>query len=72
MRKSTSMNLDGEVIAEAKALGINLSKAAENGIANAIKSERARMWKSENAGAITDYNDMIASAGVPLSQFRKF
>ncbi len=70
-RKSTSMTLDAQVIEEARRLGINVSQAAEQGIAAAIRAERARVWQAENAGAIADFNAFV-EGGVPLGQFRKF
>jgi antitoxin CcdA len=71
-RKSTSMTLDGAVLEEARQLGINVSQAAESGVVAAIRAERARIWKEENAGAIDDYNAFIEANGIPLAQFRKF
>ena len=71
-RKSTSMTLNGAVLEEARRLGINVSQAAEGGVIAAIRAERARIWKQENAGAIADYNAFIEANGVPLARFRKF
>jgi antitoxin CcdA len=71
-RKSTSMSLDAALLEEARALGINISRAAENGVSAAIATERARLWKAQNAGAIADYNAFIEAEGVPLAAHRKF
>ncbi|MDF0600679.1 type II toxin-antitoxin system CcdA family antitoxin [Psychromarinibacter sp. C21-152] len=71
-RRSTSMTLDGDVLDEARRLGINISQAAEGGLVSAIRAERARVWKEENAGAIDDYNAFVEANGVLLSRFRKF
>ena len=71
-KKSTSMTLDGAVLEEARRLGINISQAAEGGVIAAIRTERARVWKEENAGAIADYNAFVEASGVPLAEFRKF
>lgn len=71
-RKSTSMTLDGKVLEEARRLGINVSQAAENGVIAAIRTERSKIWKQENAGAIADYNAFVEANGVPLAEFRKF
>lgn len=71
-RKSTSMSLDAAVLDEARALGINLSQAAQRGLVDAIRAERARRWKAENAGAVADYNAYVADHGVPLAALRKF
>lgn len=71
-KKSTSMTLDGSVLQEARRLGINVSQAAEGGVIAAIRAERAKAWKQENAGAIADYNAFVELNGVPLAEFRKF
>ena len=71
-RRATSMTLDAELLDEARALGVNLSRAAEEGILGQVRAARAKRWKVENAEAIADYNKWIKENGVPLSQFRKF
>lgn len=71
-RRSTSMTLDAALLDEARALGVNLSRAAEEGILAQVRAARARRWKEENAEAVADYNKWIEEGGVPLSQFRKF
>lgn len=71
-RKSTSMTLDAAVLEEARRLGINVSQAAQMGVIAAIRAERSRIWKQENAGAVADYNMFIEKNGIPLTEFRKF
>jgi len=71
-RSSTSMSLDRSVLDEARALGINLSRAAEQGLVAAIRAERARRWRAENAAAIDAYNGFVEAGGIPLSDHRKF
>ncbi len=71
-KRSTSMTLSRDLLDEARRLGINISQAAENGVMDAIRVERARLWKAENAGAIADFNAFIEANGVPLAEFRKF
>jgi antitoxin CcdA len=71
-RRATSMTLDANLLDEARALGINLSRAAEEGITAQVRAERARRWKEENKEAIAEYNRWIAENGVPLAGLRKF
>jgi antitoxin CcdA len=71
-RRPTSMTLDAALLDEARSLGINLSRAAEEGITAQVRAERARRWKEENAEAIAQYNRWIAENGVPLAGLRKF
>lgn len=71
-RRATSMTLDAALLDEARALGINLSRAAEEGILAQVRAERARRWKQENAAEIAAYNKWIEENGVPLARYRKF
>ena len=69
-RRSTSMTLDVALLDEARALGVNVSRAAEEGILAQVRNERARRWKEENVEFIRDYNDWIAENGIPNSDIR--
>jgi antitoxin CcdA len=71
-RRSTSLTLNRRLLDEARELGVNVSRAAEDGVALAIRAARARRWREENAAAIDDYNRFIDAHGVPLSELRKF
>lgn len=71
-RKSANLTLDAGLIEESRALGINLSRAAEDGIARALKAEKERRWREENAGAIEAFNRYVEQHGIPLAAHRKF
>ncbi len=71
-RKSANLTLDAGLIEESRALGINLSRAAEEGIARALKAEKERRWREENAGAIEASNRYVEQYGIPLARHRKF
>lgn len=71
-RRPTNVSLPRPIVEEAKALGINLSRASENGVLEAIKAERERRWKEENRDAIASYNQWIDEHGIPLAEFRQF
>lgn len=72
MKKSANLSIDEKVIAEARAYDINISRAAEEGIARATKAEKERRWKEENAEAFVASNDYMKRHGIPLAEFRKF
>jgi antitoxin CcdA len=72
IRKSTNLSLDAQLVADAKAFGLNLSETAERAIAEAVREEKVRRWKEENREAIEAYNRYIDEHGVPLSEFRQF
>jgi antitoxin CcdA len=71
-RKSTNLSLDAHLVAEAKNLDINVSRAAEHGIAIAVAEERARLWQIENREAIAGLNDFVDRQGLPLQASRRF
>jgi antitoxin CcdA len=71
-RKSLNASIDAALIQEAKALGINISRAAEEGIAKAVKAEKTRRWQEENREAIESSNDYVKRNGLPLAKYRLF
>ncbi|TPM29340.1 type II toxin-antitoxin system CcdA family antitoxin [Mesorhizobium sp. B2-3-4] len=71
-RKSVNTSIDSRLIEEAKALGINMSRAAEQGIAKAISAEKTRRWQEENKAAIESSNDYVKRNGLPLAKYRLF
>jgi len=68
-RRTTTLTLDHEMLDEARALGVDLSRAAEKGIAADLKGAREAKWRAENAGAIADFNAYIDKHGVPFANF---
>jgi antitoxin CcdA len=71
-RKAHELTVSKALIAEAEALGLDVTGAAEQGIARAIKAEKERRWKIENADAIKASNDYVAKHGLPLAKYRQF
>jgi antitoxin CcdA len=71
-KRPTNVSLSDPLISEAKALGINLSQAAENGIAQAIRDKKTEQWLIDNKAALESANEYIRKHGLPLAQFRPF
>lgn len=71
-RKPTNLSLDATLLTEAKALKVNLSRAAENGVRDAVAQAKAQLWKFENAAAIQSSNSYVEKHGLPLDRFRQF
>lgn len=71
-RKPTNLSIDSALLNEAKALRINLSRAAEDGVKVAVQEARARNWKSENSEAIDSSNKYFEKNGLPLNKRRPF
>ena len=71
-RVKVNLTLDAEVAATARALGLNMSRLAEQAISAAAKAERNRLWRAENRAALDAYAAEVARDGLPLAAFRSF
>ena len=71
-RKPANLSISSRLLAEAKALNINLSRAAENGVESAVLEAKANQWKEENKAAIQSSNAHVEKYGLPLDNFRPF
>lgn len=71
-RKATNVSLDSAFVAEAKALGINISQACERGLVETVKEARAALWQEENREAIESSNAYVEKNGLPLAKHRLF
>jgi len=71
-RKPTNLSLDSHLLSEAKALKINVSRAAEDGVRRAVIVAKAKQWQVENAAALESSNAFVEENGLPLDQFRQF
>lgn len=71
-RKATNVSLDPKLVADAKALGVNLSRACEAGLAKELKEARKKQWVEENWESIQGWNEWVAKHGLPLAKYRQF
>ena len=71
-KKATNVSKAEPLLAEAKALRINISQAAEAGLARAVAEKRAELWLQENREAIKSSNAYVEKHGLPLEKFRTF
>lgn len=71
-RKATNVTFDPVLLARAKTLQINVSQAAEAGLAQAVAARQAELWVAENQGALESSNQFVEKNGLPLAQFRNF
>jgi len=72
LKRPTNLTLDRSLLEEAKKLKINLSKAAEGGLREAVRQARSEQWKEENADALQSSNRWVAKNGLPLEKHRQF
>lgn len=71
-RRPTNVTLDANAVAEAKELGINVSKACECGLISELKKARETKWIEENWDAIQSSNEWVEKHGLPLAKYRMF
>jgi antitoxin CcdA len=64
--------LNAALLDEAKSLGINVSRACEQGLVEHIAKERGRLWLAENREAIAASIQYVERQGLPLARFRRF
>lgn len=68
----TKLSLDQRVVAEAKALGLDVSRIVEEAISDAVRAEKNRRWKEENREALESINAWVRENGLPLEKYRLF
>jgi antitoxin CcdA len=71
-RRAANISLNGDMLAEAKALRINISRACENGLEAEIARVRREKWLAENAPALDSSNAYAEANGLPLAALRQF
>ncbi len=71
-RKPTNLTLDSDLLSDAKALNVNLSRAAEEGVRAAVLRAREEQWRAENATALESSNAFVDKHGLPLDRYRQF
>lgn len=72
MKRAGNLTLDAALLAEARALGLNISQAAEAGLRAAVEKARAERWRAENAAALKSSNEWVEVHGLPFERHRRF
>ena len=70
-RQPTNLTIDSTVLSEAKALGINISRACEAHLQEMVRQEKTRLWKEQHAKFLAHYNAEVERDGLPLYQWRQ-
>jgi len=71
-KRAVNVSLRSDLLEEAKALDINVSAAAEQGLERAIAKAKEARWREENRAAIDSYNAWVEKNGLPLAKYRMF
>ena len=69
-RQRVNLLLDREIVSEARELGINISKAVGQALANEVTKERSRRWLAGNREAIDSSNAWFEDRGMPYAGLR--
>ena len=71
-KKATNITLSTDVLAEAKAMGINISQVCDQFLRELVRKRREQQWQHDNADFIAAYNQMVEQEGLPLQEWRSF
>jgi len=71
-KKATNVSINVDLLQQAKALGINLSRTLEERLAELVRERQRQIWLRENSEAIDAYNSRVAQDGVFSDGRRRF
>jgi antitoxin CcdA len=71
-KRITNISLDSKVWERARALGLNVSRAAEERLRELIAEAERDAWLQENREAIEAYNRRVAKHGLLSDDERQF
>lgn len=72
VRRATNVSINAQLLAEARKLEVNISRAAEQGLRQSIAERRAELWLAANQDALDSSNAYVEQHGLPLAQYRGF
>lgn len=62
-KKASNLSVNADLLAQARELGINLSRVFEERLAEIVVQARREQWLEDNRDAIQDYNQRIINHG---------
>ncbi|MEP9373831.1 type II toxin-antitoxin system CcdA family antitoxin [Mesorhizobium sp. KR1-2] len=71
-KRPANLSIDASLLREARTLEINISRAAEEGIAKAVADAKSERWRAENRQALQSSNAFVEANGLPLERYRQF
>jgi antitoxin CcdA len=71
-KRATNVTIDADLLTRAKALGLNVSSAVEDGLRARIREEEIRRWHAENKEAIEALNKETREHGLWYDRWRRF
>lgn len=71
-KQPVSVSINPRLAKQASDLKLDVKAAAEQGLAQAIRIERERLWRLENASAIKAANEFVETNGLPFLKHQPF
>ena len=71
-KRPVNLKASADLVAQAKAYGINLSSAFEAALESAVKAAQIAQWREENRAAFAAYDRRIETNGVFSAGKRRF
>ena len=71
-RRTVNLAIDAEILAAAKAQGINLSQTLEDELRKRTQKAREAKFQEENREAFESYNRFIAEHGIWSEKYRRW
>ncbi|MBP2299344.1 type II toxin-antitoxin system CcdA family antitoxin [Azospirillum picis] len=69
-KRATNVSINSDLLEQARAMGINVSRACERGLADQITELRHKCWLEENREALDSSNAYVEAHGLPLARHR--
>lgn len=71
-RKATNLSVNADLIAQARALGLNVSALLEERLVEAVREAQRESWHAENRKALAEYNERVSLRGSFGDKVRRF
>ena len=71
-RKASNVTIDAGLLEHAKKLGIDISKASEEGLSRAVADKQGAIWLQLHLAAFESSNVSVDRNGIPLAKHRNF
>ncbi len=71
-KKAANLSINSDLLEQAKALNINLSRTLEEALEQHIRAEKRKRWLEENREAIEAYTRHVEEHGVFSEGMRTF
>jgi antitoxin CcdA len=71
-KRAVNLSIDAEILAAAKAQGINLSQTLEDELRRKTEDARVKAWRNENRAALDSHNRFIDENGIWSDAYRSW